>query len=148
MGVSCKSFLESINRTQSVFLDGASGREHTHQCRKHKRLGFDPWVRKISWMRTQQPIPALLPEESHGQRSLEGYSPQSPKESDRTERLSTQQTECSHGCLISSPFYRPSLVHNLAMKQQQVERKDKCFQSLCVCLVTKSCLILLRPHGL
>ena len=68
-------------------------------------------------------------------------------ESDTTERLSTQQAGGSHGCSPSSPFYRPSLVHDLATKQQ-VERKDKCFQSVCVCLVTKSCLILLRPHRL
>jgi len=36
--------------------------------------GFDPWVRKISWKRAWQPIPVFLPGESHGQRSLAGYS--------------------------------------------------------------------------
>ena len=35
---------------------------------------FDPWVGKILWRRAWQPIPALLPGESNGQRSLEGYS--------------------------------------------------------------------------
>ena len=25
--------------------------EHTHQCRRHKRGGFNPWVWKIPWMR-------------------------------------------------------------------------------------------------
>ena len=39
------------------------------------RDGFDPWVRKISWRKAWQPTPAFLPEESHGQRSLVGYSP-------------------------------------------------------------------------
>ena len=34
----------------------------------------DPWVGKI-WRRAWQPPPVFLPEESHGQRSLVGYSP-------------------------------------------------------------------------
>ena len=29
------------------FPGGASGKEPTWQCRRHKRRGFDPWVRKI-----------------------------------------------------------------------------------------------------
>ena len=33
------------------------------------------------------PTPVFLPGESHGQRSLVGYSPWCPKESDTTERL-------------------------------------------------------------
>ena len=36
---------------------------------------FDPWVGKISWRRGWQPIPAFLPGEFHGQRSLVEYSP-------------------------------------------------------------------------
>ena len=42
---------------------------------RHKRRGFHPWVRKIPWRRARQPTPVLLPGESHGQRSLVGYSP-------------------------------------------------------------------------
>ena len=38
--------------------------------------GFDPWVRKIPWRRAWQPIPVFLSAKSHGQRRLEGYSPQ------------------------------------------------------------------------
>ena len=41
----------------------------------------DPWRR--SW----QPTPVFLPGESHGRRSLEGYSLWGRKESDITERL-------------------------------------------------------------
>ena len=37
--------------------------------------GFDPWVGKIPWRRAWQPTPVFLLEESHGQRSLAGYSP-------------------------------------------------------------------------
>ena len=36
---------------------------------------FDSWVGKIPWRRKWQPTPVFLPGESHGQRSLEGYSP-------------------------------------------------------------------------
>ena len=39
------------------------------------RLGFDPWVGKISWRRRWQLTPVLLPGKSHGQRSLVGYNP-------------------------------------------------------------------------
>ena len=45
------------------------------QCRRHRRRGFDPWVRKIPWRRKWQPTPVFLPGKSHGQRSLVGYSP-------------------------------------------------------------------------
>ena len=37
-----------------------------------------------------QPTPVLLPEESHGGRSLVGYSPWGCKESDTTEQLHTR----------------------------------------------------------
>ena len=40
------------------------------------------------WRRKWQPTPVFLPGESHGQRSLEGYSPRGCKESDMTEQLS------------------------------------------------------------
>ena len=46
---------------------------------------FDSWVGKIPWRRAWQPTPVFLPGESHGQRSLMGYSPQGHKESDRNE---------------------------------------------------------------
>ena len=52
------------------------------QCRRHKRCGFHPWVRKIRWRRAWQPTPVFLPGESHGQRSLVGYTPRGRKESD------------------------------------------------------------------
>ena len=38
-------------------------------------LEFDPWVWKIPWRREWQPTPVFSPGESHGQRSLAGYSP-------------------------------------------------------------------------
>ena len=53
----------------------ASAKEPPCQCRRQKRCGFNPWVRKIPWRRTWQPTPVFLPRESHGQIRLAGYSP-------------------------------------------------------------------------
>ena len=50
-----------------------------------KRWGFYPWVEKIPWRRAQQPTLVFLPGESHGLRSLAGYSLRGHKESDMTE---------------------------------------------------------------
>ena len=56
-----------------------------------KRHRFDPWVGKILWRRKWQTTPVFLPRESHGQRSLAGYSPWGCKESDTTERLNNNK---------------------------------------------------------
>ena len=40
------------------------------QCRRHRRCGFDPWVRKIVWRRKWQPTPVFLTSKFHGQRGL------------------------------------------------------------------------------
>ena len=58
---------------------GISGKEPTWQCKRCKRYGFAPWVRKIPWRRTWQPIPIFLPEEHHGQQSRPPPSIGSPR---------------------------------------------------------------------
>ena len=49
----------------------------------------ETWVRSLGWedpwRRKWQPTPVSLPGESHGRRSLVGYSPQGCKELDTTE---------------------------------------------------------------
>ena len=57
------------------FPGGASGKEPACQYQRQKRRRFHPCIRKITWRRAWQPTPAFLPEESHGQRGLAGYSP-------------------------------------------------------------------------
>ena len=52
---------------------------------------MDPWVGKIPWKRAWQPTLVFSLGESHGQRSLENYSPWGLKEWDTTETLSTAQ---------------------------------------------------------
>ena len=49
--------------------------------------GFDPWVKKMPWRRKWQLTPVFLLGESHGQRSLVGYSPWGCKKLDTTEQL-------------------------------------------------------------
>ena len=68
----------------------AQDKESACQCR---RLGFNPWVRKIPWRRKyplqysclENPMDSL-----ESQRSLAGYSPWGHKELDKTEWLKQQ----------------------------------------------------------
>ena len=62
-----------------------SGKESACHCRRHKRHGFNPWVRKTPWSRKWWPTPVSLPRKFHGQRSLVGYSPRGLKELNTTE---------------------------------------------------------------
>ena len=64
------------------------------QCR---RCGFNPWVGKIPRRRKWQPTPVFLCGESHGQRSLAGYS----------------------------PWGRKRVRHNLATKQQEKQPQPR-----------------------
>ena len=66
------------------------------------RPGFDPWVGKIPWRRSWQPTKVFLPGESHGQRSLAGYSPPGHKELGATEGLSTAPHTGSKAALLPS----------------------------------------------
>ena len=80
-GVGSLSFLQGILLTQGL----NPGLLHCilwRICLQCKRPGFNPRVRKISWRGEWQPSPVFLPGESHGQRSLAGYSPWSCKVSE------------------------------------------------------------------
>ena len=73
---------------------GTSGKKQKQQQQKKKTpanivdikdMRFNSWIRKFPLGRKWQPTPAFLPGESHGQRSLAGYSLLGHKESDMTE---------------------------------------------------------------
>ena len=68
-----------------------------------------------SWRRKWQPTLVLLPGESHGQRSLVGYSPRDPKESDMTERLRFTS--------LHFTFPSGSVVKNLPATQEPQETR-------------------------
>ena len=86
-----------------------------------KRRRFDPWVGKIPWRRAWQPIPVFLPGESHGQRSLVGYSPWGRKELGTTERLGTHPlfTGPLHGWLPSHRSMLTSAKEHLLQEHLQ-----------------------------
>ena len=75
-----KFFLMSFNYVYSI-----SGGKPACQCRRHKRHWFNLWVGKIPWRRAWQPTLVFLPGESHGQKSLVGFSLCGCKESDMAE---------------------------------------------------------------
>ena len=52
-----------------------SDKESACQCRRCKRQGFNPRVRKIPWRRPWQSTQYSCLENPHGQRSLAGYGP-------------------------------------------------------------------------
>ena len=61
------------------------------QTVKHLPTVRETWVQSLGW---EDPLEkemsihsSILPRKSHGQRSLEGYSPWGRKESDTTERI-------------------------------------------------------------
>ena len=65
----------TVNLMFPGFPGGASGKEPTCQCRRHKKFAFDPWVGKILWRRAWQLTLLFLPGDSHGRRRLVGYDP-------------------------------------------------------------------------
>ena len=60
-----------------------------------------------NWRRKWQPTPVSLPGESHGQRSLVGYSPWGCKESDTTERLHFQPNKQKAKILLNCHLLFP-----------------------------------------
>ena len=48
------------------FPSGASGKEPTCHCRRHRRCRFDPWVEKIPWRRNWKSATVFLPGKFHG----------------------------------------------------------------------------------
>ena len=135
-GKSFKTILWGIVAFQG-FPGGASGKEPTCQCRRLKRHGFISQVGRIPWRRVWQPTPVFLPGESHGQRSLAGFSPQGRKESDTTEatqhtRLTALQCRVSFCCTakqISCVFTYISsfLEERKSLKQQLCIHKRQFF---------------------
>ena len=64
------------------FPGGSANKEYLPALQKTR---FDTWLEKIPGRREWQSTLAVLPGESHGQRSMEGYSPWGCKELDMTE---------------------------------------------------------------
>ena len=101
---------------------------------KHLSAMQETWVRKIPWRRKQQPTPVFLPGESHGQRSLVGYSAWGHKESDRSEHKYTHThmahpLECKNST-VKFPLFG-SLLYPQSLEQGPAHSR---------CLVVDSCM--------
>ena len=83
----------------------------------------ETWVQSLGredpWRRKWQPTPVFLPGESHGQRSLAGYSPRGHKESDTTEWLTVLLLLFETGRKLKCPSAVESI--NLSWSFQPVE---------------------------
>ena len=82
------------------------GAEVKSVCLQCGRPGSDPWVGKIPWRRKWQPTPVFLPGESHGWRSLVGYSPRVTKSRAQLSNFTFTFTfiQCIKCCLLHG-FY-------------------------------------------
>ena len=81
-----------------------------------RRPRFNLWVGKIPWRRKWQPFQYSCLGESHGQRSMAGYSPWGSQESDTTEWLNL--------LLIYLPYSRHCTQH-----QDTVMSRRQCLPS-------------------
>ena len=94
------------------------------QCR---RLGFSPWVRKITWRRKWQPTPVSLPGKSHGQRSLAVYSPRGCKSQTRFSNWTTTREKTvkpKWGCPGAQDWYRPEASWDHLQRKYRERRKE------------------------
>ena len=82
-----------------------SGKEPVCNVGRYRSCGFNPWLEKIPWKEAWQPTPALLPGESHRQRSLPGYSPWGSKESGTTEVTKHKYTISSFKVHTSQVYF-------------------------------------------
>ena len=112
---SSKRFTLSCSHQKGLPNDSA-GKESA--CDAGDTGDFNPCIRKTPWRRKRQPTPGILPGESHGQRSLAGYSPKGRKESDMTEhtRGATKTHKNPHQCrefFLKYSLYLEMLVNVL-----------------------------------
>ena len=108
---------------------------------QYRRPGFDPWVGKIPWGRERLPAPVCLPGESHGQRSLAGYSPWGHKESDitdNTQKMPQGSHPCPNHSTLMSRIKLPAVSWCGLRQQSRTRSADGMGQQ---------CLFTLSPHS-
>ena len=74
-----------------------------------------PGSRRFRWRRAWQPTPVFMPGESHGQRSLAGYSPMGCTDLDTTEAT-------YHACMHWRRQWQPTPVFMPGESQEQRSR--------------------------
>ena len=109
-----------------------SGKESICQGRRCWRHRFSPSVGKISlWRRKRKSTPVSLPEKSHGQRSLVGYSPWCHKELDMSEHLNSSS-------LNSFDVYNIIIYNHIAKFLISFENSEKLSDICPYCITTIS----------
>ena len=96
------------------FPGDANGKESAYQHRRHKKSGFDTWVRKIPWRRAWQSTPVLLPGESNGQRSQIGGHGVFHKGTGSDHSLEWESDSVIWGRMLCFAFF-VSLTHKLIL---------------------------------
>ena len=81
------------------FPGGISGKEPACQCRRHRRRGFNLWVRKIPWRKKWQPAPVFLPGESHGLRDRGAWQATANRITKSQTQLKWLSTSTVHICI-------------------------------------------------
>ena len=81
-------------------------------------LGSIPGSGRFPWRREWQPTLVFLPRESHGQRSLAGYSPWGHNELDTTQRLTQGDNTEGQACNL-----RPALLGGGPSRAQQLQKE-------------------------
>ena len=107
--------INSTQKGEQGFSSGSGIKESTCQCKKRR---FDPWIGTIPWRRKWQPTPVFLPGKSHGQKSLVGYSPWSPKESNTTDPAHTHHLPR----LLILSLVTPCPVHPTPQPTKKINR--------------------------
>ena len=101
------------------FPGDASGKEPTSQCRRCKKSRFNPWVRKIPWRRTRQPMRIPWTEEPGGLRSMALQSRIQLKQlSTHTHPHPQEEVHTCRFFLRLSPMYRVGWQKGSAGKKE------------------------------
>ena len=87
--------------------------------------GWIPESRRFPWRRAWEPTPVFLPAESHGQRSLTGYSPWGHKESDATE-------ETENACMYEYVRFEKSLCLDFCLNFRNWPEEFGCIALPCL----------------
>ena len=100
------------------FPGGASGKEPSCQCRRHKDWGLIPGLERSPGGGHGNPLQYSCLENPSGQRSLLGYSPWGHKESDTTEKLTrTTHTHTPLSKTIALQLNSLSILFSLSGKR-------------------------------
>ena len=126
--------LEEI-QYQVIFPGDVGGKEPTCQCRRHKRHGFNPWVRKVLWRSTHSSI-------------LAWRIPQT-EEPDRIQSIGSQIVGCdwSNLAYIHAPSTRTKLLIHRRCLSYQWHCSSEVASTSCSCWDIRCCWqYLFRKH--